>query len=485
MLRRAAAAVCVAVMSACIAGAATAQPLRTAIYPQVELNANAENALAHTKSAGATFVRLTVYWSSIAPKNRSRGFDPASPADPRYSWGTLDNQLRAAARAHLVPVLTILGAPAWAQSSPAGTGDESNRPRWTQFALFMKAIGTRYDGHFQGLPRVRYWEIWNEPNLTIYLQPQLNGTQPQSPGMYRRLVNAAAVALKKIHKDNFVVAGSLAPFRDITPSVLRYKKDWGPLAFMRDVLCLSSTLQKTCGSKIEFDGWSMHPYTSGGPSHHAAFPNDLSLGDLPKVKPILAAAWRHKTILAPRFPQMWVTEFSWDSSPPDPKGVPTALLDHWVPEALYKMWSAGVSVVTWYSLFDQSPSTSVYQSGLYYVSGKPKPYLTAFRFPLVAVPQGGGLRVWGRVPPNAKGSVVVEQRTRSSWRRLGVVRSNADGIFSHTFATAAKGFVRAHAVKTGASSLQYSVAEPPDRFYNPFGLPTLLEPKAAASKQKK
>ena len=48
-----------------------------------------------------------------------------------------------------------------------------------------------------------------------------------------------------------------------------------------------------------------------------------------------------------------MTEFSWDSNPPDPKGVPAVLEGRWVAEALYRMWSAGVSLVTWFTLRDQ------------------------------------------------------------------------------------------------------------------------------------
>jgi hypothetical protein len=133
------------------------------------------------------------------------------------------------------------------------------------------------------------------------------------------------------------------------------------------------------------------------------------------------------------------------------------------------MWSNGVSVVTWFTVEDLPVRSSDFQAGLYSTSGKAKPYLAAFRFPLVALPRGGNVFVWGRVPPTAKGSVTVEQRVGSGWRRLGVVRSNVYGIFTHTFRAAGKGDVRARAAKTGVASLPYSLSEPPDHFYNPFG----------------
>ncbi|MBA3302085.1 MAG: hypothetical protein H0T15_09495, partial [Thermoleophilaceae bacterium] len=39
-------------------------------------------------SAGAGFLRLNVFWSSIAPRGRRKpaGFSATNPADPRYKW---------------------------------------------------------------------------------------------------------------------------------------------------------------------------------------------------------------------------------------------------------------------------------------------------------------------------------------------------------------------------------------------------------------
>ena len=88
---------------------------------------------------------------------------------------------------------------------------------------------------------------------------------------------------------------------------------------------------------------------------------------------------------------IWVTEFGWDTAPADPKGVPLALHARWVSEALYRMWNAGVSLVTWIQLRDDPLTTSYTQSGLYLRArevqrDRPKAALRAFRFPFVAFP---------------------------------------------------------------------------------------------------
>lgn len=106
---------------------------------------------------------------------------------------------------------------------------------------------------------------------------------------------------------------------------------------MRELLCLSPSLRPTCSAETRFDVWSHHRYTSGGPTHQAVLRDDVSLGDLPEMRRVLDAAMRAGHVRSAGKPRFRVTEFSWDSSPPDPNGVPTALHTRWVAEALYRM----------------------------------------------------------------------------------------------------------------------------------------------------
>jgi hypothetical protein len=325
------------------------------------------------------------------------------------------------------------------------------------------------------MPTVRYWQVWNEPNLTTQLSPQLVDGRPVGAYAYRAMVNSVATAVKAVSPRNVVVAGGLAPFRDITPATLAQDPDWGPLAFMRAFFCLSKALKSQCTAKARFDVWSHHPYTSGGPTHKAVLADDVSLGDLAKLRSVLAAAVRTGHI-QPRAPKLWVTEFSWDSNPPDPRGVPATLLKRWVPQALYEMWRNGVSLVTWFAMRDEAPAKSFYQSGLLYRSGGRKPYFEGFRFPLVAFPRANGFYVWGRTPPAVRGSVVVEQRRGDTWKRVAILRPTTSGIFSATLRGSTSGLVRAR-LPQGEKSIAFDLRAVPDRFFNPFGNPTLLEPR--------
>ena len=146
----------------------------------------------------------------------------------------------------------------------------------------------------------------------------------------------------------------------------------------------------------------------------------------------------------------WVTEFAWDTSPPDPKGVPEELHARWVAEALYRMWAQGVSLVTWFLLRDQSCATCPFQSGLYFrgedgiSSDTPKLALTAFRFPFVAFrePSKRSVMFWGRSPAK-RAPVVVEQKTGGSWHSWTRFGRTATASLPGSFRAAPSRFLRA------------------------------------------
>ncbi len=405
-----------------------------------------------------------VMWSSVAPK---RPANPADPDDPAYRWGDVDRAIRLAFQNRLQPIVDILHTPAWAAAAPPAS---AVTPDPVAFGRFAKAAATRYSGSFAGLPRVRYWQAWNEPNLNLYLKPQYVGTTPFSPGWYRTMVNRFAEAVKSIHADNLVIAGGTAPFGG--------DEGFAPLRFMRELFCLSPSLKRKCGEKIHFDVWSHHPYTSGGPTHHAAAANDVSLGDLPKMRRVLIAGVKAGNIVSSQSVRFWVTEFSWDSNPPDPKGVPIRLEARWVAEALYRMWRSGVTLVTWFSLRDEPLYQSFFQSGLFFrgaslTTARPKPAFTAFRFPVVGIPIEHGFRVWGRTPSGKPGRVIVEQSFKGGWNRLAILRTDRFGIFQKSFERRATGRVRAQLAGFPERATPFGLRRLADRGYNPFGKTTL------------
>jgi hypothetical protein len=423
----------------------------------------ADNAteLQRMSDTGARYVPIRIEWSSIAPGGSTQpaGFNPRDPADPNYNWSSTDDLVKAIAGAGLKPIVIVSSAPLWAEPAGASSFETGTyKPSPNMLADFLTAAATRYSGSFDDLPRVQYWSVWNEPNLGTFLNPQKVKGKPYAATWYRNMLNKGADALHAVYANNVVIAGETAPFGSTSRSTK-------PITFMEQVLCISEkksvdkktkqpiyTYKSGCRKKTKFDAWSHHPYTQGGPTTQAGVHGDASLGDMNTMRLVLNAAIKAHHVVASRQVRLLVTEFSWDSKPPDPKAVPIAMETRWVSQMLYQMWSSGVSIVNWFLLDDQPFATSPWQSGLYYYSpkgissDKPKPVLRAFRFPFVALKTTvkkkttvlTTMLLWGRTPTGKAASVVVERRTGRKWKRVKTLHANRYGIFHLRIALPAK-----------------------------------------------
>jgi hypothetical protein len=439
------------------------RPLRTALFDLVQFSRANPRAFALTRSAGARYVRIIVRWSSVAPTPPA---DAADPTSTGYSWDALDATVEGAEAAGLSPYLDITSTPPWAYSRrPSGVNEGT--PKIAALGDFATALATHYHGT-NGLPAVNLFEVWNEPNLSLDLGPV-------DAARYRSMVNAVATSVHAVDASNLVIAGGLDPFGHKKSR----KQKWysvRPLAFMRSLLCLSKDLQATCHTPVHFDVWSHHPYTFGGPFAHARLRDDVSLGDLPKMRAVLQAGVRLHHVVSPRQVQFWVTEFGWDSNPPRRHAAPLALAARWTAESLYQAWRSGVSLLTWFGLEDQR-SPSPYQSGLYFHSRsladpRPKPVLTAFRFPFVAYLGKSTVRIWGRDATSDSERVAVQRRhgKRGRWQTVGYVVANGGGVFRAALKLrATKGdWLRAVAPGSG-KSLPFSLTVPHHPHIGPWG----------------
>jgi hypothetical protein len=304
-------------------------------------------------------------------------------------------------------------------------------------------------------PDVRLWQVWNEPNNQHFLQ------RPNRVEKYRAMVNQVAAVLRPLNPGNLIVAGASSPFGHpeigsggATP----------PMTFMRQLL----------SQPTSFDIWAHHPYTRGGPTTHAARRNDASIGDLSQMRRILMRAVRSGKVNHRAKIRFWVTEFLWDSKGPDPCGVPLALHGRWTAEAVYRMWKAGVTLVTWSQLRDypfvrSSPENPgiPYQGGLYRWGGqgkfgRAKPALKAFRFPFVAFRRPGGAYVWGRTMRGTPGRVLVQRRTSGGWKTVVRIRTNRHGLFQRRLfkQLGPKSVLRARKTTGGPASLPFALRVP-------------------------
>jgi hypothetical protein len=100
------------------------------------------------------------------------------------------------------------GRPPVSEDVPEGTW----KPRPGPANDFGYALARRYSGSFRDsagrtVPRVRYFQFFNEPNMEGELTPQWEGNRPTGALMYRRLLNAFYRGIKSVDRSNVVVAG--------------------------------------------------------------------------------------------------------------------------------------------------------------------------------------------------------------------------------------------------------------------------------------
>jgi hypothetical protein len=449
-----------------------------------------------TSSSGAKLIKNNLYWvymvsngdSADRPGSELQPFVATDPASPYYNWSGYDRMVRKADAHGLEMVFTIVSAPRWARiASCANSGVCATKP--ADLAEFATAAATRYSGSFDPgdgngvLPRVRFWQAGSEPNFHLFFKPFLkpNGA-PAAPYEYRKSLTPFYDAIHAVDDSNVVIAAGLAPNGKRGQSI-------APLDFTRRALCMTGNFKKPrpikgCNFKVKADAWAIHPYTTGGPTHLPNKGDDMSVAALPRLQKLLAAATRAGRLSSNSgHTELWVTEFSWDSKPPDPGGVPWNLQTRWVAQAMYLMYKAKVQKMFWFGLRDQPKGDGKwswsFQSGLYLrgktiEKDKPKKVLKAFRYPFYAQRVGKkGFSFWGRTPNSKKATVdlFARRRARGRFARVGTVKANANGIFTgmmrrRGFTT--RGSVYAK-VRGGRASVAFGLWKTKDIYQPPFG----------------
>lgn len=392
--------------------------------------------------ADAGIVRVFVVWRSVVAGQPA---SPRNPADPAYDFAAIDRVVRGASARGLDVLTTVYGAPDWAEGNnrdagaPAGTW----KPRPGDVGDFAFALAKRYSGSFpdplqplQSLPRVRYFQDWNEPNLDVYLTPQWKGHKQVAAEHYRKMLNAGYEAVHRVHADNVLVGAGTSPYGD-DPGGSRTR----PLRFWRAVFCLKDRNElkpAKCPKRSErahLDVMAHHPInTSGPPTQSAIHPDDVSSPDMGQIAKTIRAAEKHGRVLPARRRPIWVTEFWYESNPPDKaKGLPLKTQARYIEQSMYLFWKAGASAAIALQLRDakhiKANAGQFNVTGAYFYNGKPKPALRAYRFPFVGDRTGTAkVRLWGMSP--AAGKVVIERKRGSKWKRAETVNAGGSQVFT-------------------------------------------------------
>jgi hypothetical protein len=398
-----------------------------------------DSTLGQMEGLGADRVRISAFWSDIAPAPTSTvqpaRFDPSYPYAPEYRFAALDRAVGTAASHHLKVLISLsTPIPYWASQEPSKKNSVW-KPAPAKFAAFAYAVAARYGAVAD------QFAILNEPNQGAWLQPQSIGGKPVAPHLYRALVRAGYPAIKLAAPKATVLVGELAPSGRNDPGVTRPIR---PLEFLRQMGCRDARFHAVRSGRckgfkpVPLDALGHHPYALfQSPFRRSRFRDDAAIGDWRRLEQTvdrLVARRALKPSGSRRFP-IYYTEFGYQTDPPDPfAGIPLARQARWLQDAAYVAWrTPRVKGLNQFRLSDgrirgKGPlAFREFQSGLRFANGKPKPALAPFPNPIVV---RRGL-VWGQVRPGAGHSVTIERRAPGSrtFRRVSSMRTNAQGYF--------------------------------------------------------
>ena len=297
--------------------------------------------------ANASIMKTTVYWFNTAPR---RPANAANPFDPAYRWEDLDEFVRQAEDRDMEVMLTIWGTPTW-----AGPGKNRMPRRLADLQNFARAMAARYSGRTRGLPFVRFYSVWNEPNLQLFLAPQYDARgRSVAPANYARLYRAAYTGFKQGSPLAQVALGETSPRK------LRTSPSHAPATF-------AEALSKV-RPKLQFQAFAHHPYgspVSQPPTQRVGWPN-VNMRSLPRFGASLDKWFGRKNI------RIWVTEYGHETRPEDPRGVPYVTQASYLRTAV-NMARANprVDMLIWFAIRDNP--VNEWQSGLLTYGGLEKP----------------------------------------------------------------------------------------------------------------
>ena len=313
-------------------------------------------------------IRITLSWNGVAAM---RPVNPSNHLDPAYEWGIYDRAVVSAAERNITVVFTIFGTPAWANGGRSRNVAPVNM---SELRAFAYAAASRYSGshtvefepgRFVTLPRVPFWTAWNEPNLPAYFRPPPGQryTRANVTRAYARACNAVGGG---VHSAQWPAVGEKVACGVTAP----YFGGVRTLDFLRGMKLY----------RARFDAFAHHPHPGNrreAPSTRPRSNEAIRLGNIDVLI-------RELTRLYGRKP-LWVTEYGYQTNPPDRFGVTWATQARWLKSAYaIARRNPRITMMIWFLACDERGTTgffgvSGWQSGLAtYDCARKKPAFWAF-----------------------------------------------------------------------------------------------------------
>lgn len=212
-MRRLLLAVGVLAISASATPVASAKPtLSKSLYGPLTTKNNVTAFLTYSRMDVGIY-HYNLRWNEVAASRPSRAPDPK---DRAYVWpDELDYAISEAEDYGIRISVTVSGTPRWANG---GAEPGVSPRRASDVADFFEALSRRYKG-------INYFVVWHEPNYIGNWRPQiaehrfqnLGPIAQRAPRRYARAVDAIYSRIKRIDRNDMVIAGNTGSTGDISP----------------------------------------------------------------------------------------------------------------------------------------------------------------------------------------------------------------------------------------------------------------------------
>ena len=171
----------------------------------------AKRALAMEMTAGAGFrwLRQEFPWEDIEIHGKG-DFEDRRHEPFRSAWEKYDHIVALAEQNELQLIVRLSNPPTWTRALGDEAGPYAPPDYDGDFADFVASVVGRYKG------RVRYYQLWNEPNLTR----EWRADQPINPEAYAELLKSAAQAARAADPDVVLILGALSATIDLDGTTL-------------------------------------------------------------------------------------------------------------------------------------------------------------------------------------------------------------------------------------------------------------------------
>ena len=431
--------------------------------PQAKMEAT----LDELKAVGVDRIRVSLFWRLVAPDNASPQKPDFDSSDPSAygpgQWERYDRLITAANQRGILVNLNVTSPlPRWGSTavSPRADVQETYAPNADEFGKFVAAAGKRYSGSFQGLPRVNYWSIYNEPNQGGWLTPQWKADPRKpsrmienSPAVYRSLVKTSYQALTDTgHRGDTILVGETAPKGLQRRKGLAISID--ALRFIRNLYCVDDKLRRLKGTAatsrgcptnraafvaqnpalFKASGFAHHPYELLlAPTRKPLSKDWVTIANLPVLSRTLSRIYSRygQRKQTRRGVPLYLTEYGYQT-PPDPLGIPFGRQATFISQAEQISYrNPLVRAMSQFLLVDDAPAPGIanrrvayrtFQSGLKRLNGTRKPAYRAYVTPIflnkTRFRRSGSATVFGLLrPANPKAKVKVQIQFRAKGSR--------------------------------------------------------------------